>query len=267
MRQISAILLCFICISVYAQRGSILPGNTSAGTAEVANTDMWQAFGNPSTAAIHDSYVIEAAYENRYITKELSNKSLAAIIPTNYFNISAAFNHFGYSAYNEMLVGVGIARNFGKWRLGVEVDGFMLYVSPTDKYAYTVTAQIGAQIDVSERVTLGFSIFNPVFSSIKTPIKIHLPVKLSVGLNYKLHKTLNWLIQVDGDVRNTVYWRTGFDYSPFKEFTVRLGAYGSDFIIPTIGLGLNLDLFIFNLNCEIDPRIGVNLMGALRFEF
>ncbi len=260
------ISLLYISTHTFAQRGNILPSNTSAGGADVASTDMWQAFTNPATAALHNEYVIEAAYENRYITKELSNKTLAALFPTKHFNITASFNHFGYSVYNEMLLGVGVSRSFGKWRLGVEVDGYMVYVSPTEKYAYTVTAQIGAQVDVSPKVTLGFSVFNPVFSSVKTAVPIHLPVRLSVGVNYHIHKTLDWLTQIDADVRSTVYWRTGFKYSPFDEFNVKVGAYGSDFIVPTIGLGLDLKTFKFNANCEIDPRMGVNLIGAVRIE-
>ncbi len=268
MPRVCYVILVALSVGVlsYGQRTNVLPGNINPGGADVANDVRWQAFTNPAVASLSNSYMFEISYENKYLTKELSNKTISAIFPTKYFNITASFNHFGYSVYNEMLMGVGFSRNFGRWRLGIEVDAMMVYVSPTENYACTLTGQIGAQVDVSESVTLGFSLFNPVFSSIESTAPLHLPVRLSAGVNYRMHDKVKWLVQVDADIRNTVFWRTGFEYRPFEEFVVRAGAWGSDFIRPSIGLGMDMKGFMFDLNCEVDPRIGVCLMGALRYE-
>ncbi len=161
---------------------------------------------------------------------------------------------------------VGVSRDFGRWRLGVEADIYTVYLSPTERYAVTATANIGAQVDVSKRVTLGFSMFNPVFSSVKSAPKQYLPVVLAIGMNYRLHDKVDWLVEIDKEIRSLFHWKTGFEYRPFDVLSLRLGIYGSDYVIPTIGLGFLMSDFGFDLHCEINPRLGVTLLGALHYD-
>ena len=267
MKIIVFILMAILpALSLSGQRGEIVPGSYVPGRAAAAYTGRWQPMHNPSAAAVASHTELSVTYENRYITRELSNKMVAAVVPTPYFNVSAAFNHFGYSVYNEMLAAVGFSRDFGGWRVGVEADVYMVYLSPTERYAATVTANVGAQVDVSPAVTLGFSMFNPCFSAVRSSPVQNLPVTVAVGVNWHIHDKVDWLVELDREISTLFHWKTGFEYRPFDVFTLRAGVYGADYAIPTLGVGFSVDDFRFEFHSELNPRLGVTLLGSLGYD-
>ncbi len=259
-------LLMFSALSLSGQRGDIVPGSYAPGRAAAAYKGRWQPLHNPSAASTADKVCLSAVYENRYITRELSNKMVAAVVPTPYFNVSVAFNHFGYSVYNEMLAAVGFSRDFGVWRIGVEADVYMVYLSPTERYVATVTANVGVQVDVSPAVTIGFSMFNPCFSAVRSYPMQYLPVTVAVGVNWHIHDKVDWLVEIDREISTLFHWKTGFEYRPFDVFTLRAGVYGADYAIPTLGVGFRVDDFRFELHSELNPKLGVTLLGSLGYD-
>lgn len=159
--------LCFIPLK--AQQQATLPGTYAPGDASVAYSKAWFPFSTPAALAAQQQSGIQILYENRYITKTLANKSLNLWFSTPYFNIGGSFTHFGYSSYHEMMGALTLARQLGEHvRLGVEVDYFSVYLSEIGEYHGAVTAQVGLQVVPCRHLLLGFNLFNPTFSSVKT---------------------------------------------------------------------------------------------------
>jgi len=50
-------------------------------------------------------------------------------------------------------------------------------------------------------------------------------------------------------------------------FSVKLGAYDSDYLVPCIGMGFNAGSFLVDLNCELHPLLGLNTMAAVKYRF
>lgn len=262
--------VCFFgIVPIQAQVATIVPSSYVAGNASVAYHKYWQPFQNPAALAHAQNYSVTLLYENRYITKELGNSVASLAIPTKYVNVGASFSYFGYASYNEMLASVTLARSFGKvLHIGLEFDYYTLYLSPSERYRGTVTAQVGVQLQVLPNLMIGFNVFNPVFSKIKTDlITKPLPSVFSLGTNYQLHEKVSWLVQLDKEVHSPMRWATGFEYAPFEEFTVRVGAYGFDYFVPTLGVGLAFDGFRFNLQTEYRHPLGLTMMGVLQYRF
>lgn len=261
-------LLLFGLLPLQAQIATIVPSSYAPGNASVAYHKDWQPFQNPAALAHAQNYTVTLLYENRYITKELGNSVASLAIPTKYVNVGASFSYFGYSAYNEMLASVTLARNFGKvLNIGVEFDYYTVYLSPSERYRGAFMAQVGMQLQVLPNFMVAFNVFNPVFSKIKTDLVTkRLPSVFSLGTNYQLHEKVSWLVQLDKEVHSPMRWATGFEYAPFEEFTVRVGAYGSDYFVPTLGVGLAFNGFRFQLQTEYRHPLGLTMMGVLQYQ-
>ena len=258
-----------ICYAQTTPVATIVPGSYVAGNASVAYTAEWQPFQNPAALACEKQFGLTLLYENRYITAELSNAAFSAAFPTKYINVGAQFSYFGYAEYNEMLAAVTFARTFGEiFHVGVECDYYAVYLSPTERYHSTATVQVGLQVQVLPTLTIGFNVFNPVFSKVKTKLtEKRLPAIFSLGTNYRIHDKVSWLVQIDKEVHSPMRWATGFEYAPFDVFDVRIGCYGSNYVVPTLGVGVGFGGFKFHLHCEYRNPLGVTMLGVLQYRF
>jgi len=269
MKKVCFALL-FLCFSFWlnAQKTTVIPSSFVGGNASVAYKNYWLPFQNPAALAGAEKIGFQLLYENRYITKELANKAMNVWFSTKYLNIGASFSHFGYSEYNEMIVGITFARQFGRFRLGVEVDYYTVFLSQSKRYRGTVTAQVGTQITVTDNFSLAFNAFNPTFSKVKSElVENRLPVIFSIGSLYRIKNTVDWLVQLDKEISSPLRWATGFEYAPVKEFIIRIGAYGYKNFIPTFGAGIRFGGFKFDVNADYNSVLGFSMIGCLGYKF
>lgn len=255
----------------FGQVAPVVPSSTSIANTSVAVQNEWNAFQNTSALAHTENMEASAQYENRFMLKELSTRSIQAGFHTKYANIGLAFSYHGYSVYNEMIGGLGLARNFGdKFSMGVQFNYYTAYFSAADESRYrgTVLTQFGVSSRIFPKFTVGFHTFNPFQSSIKTENTTkRIPSIFSIGTNYEFAKNLVWLTQIDKEVSSNFRFATGFEYTMIEQLTVKLGAYGQDYLVPALGLGVHLGRFHFNMNAEMHPQLGLNTLGNLKYRF
>jgi len=262
------LLLLFFAFCLDAQKTTIIPSSFVGGNASVAYRNDWLPFHNPAALAGAEKIGFKLLYENRYITKELANKALNVWFPTKYLNIGTSFLHFGYAEYNEMIAAITFAREFGKFRLGIEIDYYTLFLSQSERYKGTITTQVGAQISITDNFSIAFNAFNPTFSKVKSElVEKRLPTTFSIGSLYRIKDVVDWLVQLDKEVSSPLRWATGFEYAPAKEFIVRIGAYGYNNFIPTFGAGIKFGDFKFDVNADYNSVLGFSLLSCLGYSF
>lgn len=267
--QVVGLLLSCVGISAYAEQVSVVPSSYVPGNASVAYNAEWQPFQNPASLASETQFGLTLLYENKYITKELSNAVVGGAFPTKYINVGASFSYFGYSVYNEMLASLTFARTFGGiFHVGVEFDYYTVYLSPSERYRGTFAAQVGLQVQILPTLMVGFNVFNPTFSAVKSDLVTQqLPSVFSLGARYQIHEQVSCLVQFDKEVQSAFRWAVGFEYSPYKEFVVKVGAYGTRNFVPTLGVAVGFSDFKFHLHAEYVNPLGVTMMGVLQYRF
>lgn len=270
MKSNILMLLCIYggVLSASCQQPAAMPSSYVAGNASVAYVDRWLPLGNPAAIGRAKDISLGIIYENRYITKELSTKSINLSIPTAYINTGVSLSHFGYSEYNEMIVAATAGRKFGqKLLLGVDIVYYMVSVADTHKRRGTLTAQVGTQIDLSDNLTVALRLLNPMMSKISSEeTDKHLPTTLSVGLLYRIRDEVIWLVDIDKETQSPIRWATGFEYALVKELVVRLGAYGYRDFRPTLGAGLRFDRWQFDISSDYNSVLGFSLLGGVRYK-
>lgn len=253
---------------ILAQVQEILPSGIAPAGADVVFTERWLAFANPATLSREESVMASVGYENRYFSEELSDEYLSLAIPSKFFNVGVAFNFFGYVDYHEMMAAVTVARRFGVAAVGIEFDYFNMFLPDEVGYRHAFTAQVGLQLDVTDRCVVGFRMFNPSFSRIDyNDVARKLPVMMHVGCNYRFVDDLDLLVEVGYVLDRGVDWAVGMEYRLMPELLVRAGARGCDYVIPSLGVGVCFARFRFDLTAEADFRIGTSLLSNLSYKF
>ncbi len=265
----------FIFLEIYClvegQIASVVPSSVSVANTSVAVSNEWNAFQNTAALAHVEKTVVAAQYENRFMLKELSTRSIQAGLNAKLVNVGLSFSYQGYSAYNEMIGGLGIARNFDdKFSMGLQFDYYSAYFSASDESRYrgAIIAQFGITSEILKNFTVGFHTFNPFQTNIKTEYtEKKIPSVFSFGTNYAFSDNFIWLTQVDKEVNSNFRFATGFEYAMIKQLTIKLGAYSSDYLVPCMGFGLHFADFDFYLNGELHPVLGLNTIARLNYAF
>ena len=168
-----------------------------------------------------------------------------------------------------MNAGVGFARNFSeKFALGVQFDYYTAYFTASNSYRGALFPQVGLSVRFTPVLSVGFSMFNPFQTNIQTEfVTKRLPSVFSLGSEYFFSPELVWRTQIDKEVSSNYRFATGFEYQMMQPFTVKLGVYGSDYLVSCLGLGFKTGAFRFDLNCDIHPLLGICPLAAVKYSF
>lgn len=273
MRKIYLSLCVFLVLPalVAGQIAPVVPTSTSIANTSVAVQNEWNAFQNTSALAHIEKAEVAFQYENRFMLKELSTRSIQAGLHTSFANVGISYSYHGYSEYNEMIGGIGLARNFNDvFSMGVQFNYYAAYFSAAEESRYrgALLTQFGVSSKIFPKLTVGFHTFNPFQTNIKTENTVkRLPSIFSIGTNYAFADNIIWLTQIDKEVSSNFRFATGFEYTMIKQLTVKLGAYGQDYLVPALGFGLHFGDFHFNLNGELHPQLGLNTLANLKYSF
>ncbi len=253
---------------ISAQVANVIPSSTSIANTGTARNDVWTSFYNPASLVQTHAWQVAAQYENRSLLAELSTAMVQAAYTNKYVNVGVAYSYFGFSRYSEMMAGVTMARRFGRFSLGLQANFLALYAGDELGYRCMAFPQIGMTVDITEQFTLGFQTFNPFIQSIRVnDSRRALPAIYSLGTDYRFYEGLRWLVQVDYDVNATFRIATGFEWQAIDQLCVKLGTYYHDYLIGCLGVGLVFHDFSFDMNAELHPVLGINLLGKLAYKW
>lgn len=267
MRRFFLLFSLFLSFLVSAQPTPILPSPVSIAGTSVADTRSWNTFSNPAILGYNSTSVLGIHYENRFLISELSGKSVDFSLSSSLVNTGLSFSYFGYSLYHEMIGGLTLARNFSDhFAMGVQLNYYTAFFASTNSYRGAFLPNIGLSVKFSPVFSLGFSSFNPFQFNIHTEYLIkRIPSVFSLGTEYFFSPELVWRTQVDREISSNFRFATGFEYQMIENLSVKVGAYGSDYLVPCLGMGIFYKRLMLDLNCELHPLLGLNTLASVRF--
>jgi len=268
-RKYSVFLLLFYYSFTFSQIPHVVPSPVSIANTSVADTDSWTAFNNPAMLGYFEKTSISATFENRYLLSELSTRSVQVGFSTKNLNIGGSFSYFGYSLYHEILVGIDFARNFSdKFVMGIGFDYYTAYFEASNEYHGALLGRVGVSIQLNSDFVLGFSTFNPFQNNIQTDfVTKRIPSVFSLGTAYSFSSDFIWRTQIDKELSSNYRFATGFEYRMQDFIRVKVGGYYLENFIPCLGFGLKFNDYSADVNCELNPILGVTTMISLRYNF
>lgn len=252
-----------------AQSTAVIPTGISVAGTSVSDSRNFTAFSNTATLSYISGGEAGVMFENRFLLKELSTKVVQVAYSFPFVSAGIQFSYMGYPLYHEMLTGVGFARNFSdKFALGVQFNYFSAYFTGINAYRSTFFPQIGIILNITPRTIIGFSTFNPFQANIKsTTLEKRIPSVFSLGTQHFFSDDLVWRVQADKEINSFYRIASGFEYNISGFMTAKLGACYNSYLVMCLGTGFKFADFYFDVNAELHPIAGVNLLSALRYKF
>ena len=237
------------------------------GGSSVASQGLWAMQNNPAGMANLERISLGLYYENRWMLPETAYKCGAFALPTKFGTLGVSFNQFGSSKYNENKFGLAYAKDFGRYlQIGLQLDYLMLKIgNDYGKYS-AVTFELGIQSHVTDKLTLGTYVFNPVnFSFEQTLNHEKLPIVVRFGMAYKFTKDFIGQCEIEKDTeRDGISLRGGLEYEAFKCFYIRAGVQTNPGIL-SFGLGYAIRFAQINVAAQLHNELGASVQIGMIF--
>jgi hypothetical protein len=268
---ISSILV-LVAVTVFAKHSIAVENRTAGGrsaglaNASVALIGAEALFQNQAALGFEKNLSAIVAYESRFLLKEYAHMSLGIVIPSDIGSFGAGFWQFGSGVYRENKVGVAYARNFGENISGALQFNYFSETIPEKRDPNTsFTAEVGVMFRITEKVTGGIHVFNPLMTKLNTPGgKQQLPWIIRVGEVWYLSKQILWSVEVEKHQNHPWIIKTGLEYQPHPSLFFRAGVIGASFQ-PTGGAGFHFGKFIFDIGFSYHGNLGFAPATSLCF--
>jgi hypothetical protein len=238
------------------------------GGTSVSITDFWSIQNNQAGISLIDKIGVGIFYQSLFSVNELSCKSAAVMVPSKVGVLGLTFNHFGYELYNDIKIGLVYARSFGQYfRIGVQLD----YISTTlgEDYGSTsnVTFELGIQSEVTQSLTIGAWVFNPIQVKLSDYNDESIPAIFKLGLAWEISDGFLASVEAEKNTNLTpVFLSAGLEYSLKEKFFFRGGLSTSEEIF-SMGFGFKMKILRFDISAVMHNTLGFSPQGSLIFEF
>lgn len=270
--QVKWLFSIFVLVPLFAigNNGTDPVGARPAGMANTALTftDIWSSFHNQAGLGYIERFTAGAFYENRFLVDGMSFAGFAGAAPLGKGAIGLNYSNFGFGAYNEGKVGLAYGMKLAeRFSIGVQLNYHSTRIAAEDYgKAGALTAEVGARMEVSERVTVAAHLFNPtrttlIDNSERAIPDEKIPTMIRLGAGYQISDEVLFAGEVEKDIDQDVSFRGGIEYHPVDILYLRMGASsGPSFF--SFGLGLQFDSFQFDLasSCSVlgySPQISL----------
>lgn len=243
--------------------------SAAMGRTSACSRGLWAIQNNPAGLSQLQGLAFGAYYENRWFTKATGFKSAAfAMSFDKAGTIGVSFNQFGYELYNENKLGIAYAKGFGQYiQIGIQLD--YLFLMSNDDYGRqdAITFEIGLQSHVTDKLTLGTYLFNPVSFKMHTFNDAKIPIVFRFGLDYQFTKNFSAQCEIEKDTSHKgVSLRAGLEYEVINNLYIRAGAQSNPGIF-TFGLGYQIKFFQINIAGQMHNKLGASLQVGTVFNF
>ena len=243
-------------------------GRTAAmGGSSVASQGLWAMQNNPAGMANLEKISLGLYYENRWMLPETAYKCGAFALPTKFGCLGLSFNQFGSWKFNENKFGLAYAKDFGRYlQIGLQLDYLMLKIGNDYGTFNAFTFELGLQSQVTDKLTLGTYIFNPVnFSFEQTLNHEKLPIVMRFGLAYKFTKDFIGQCEIEKNTeKEGVSLRGGLEYEAFKQLYIRAGVQTNPGIL-SFGLGYTIRFAQINVAAQLHNELGASVQIGMIF--
>jgi len=259
------LLLLFLRIPLLASDNySVGARPVALSNAFVSVSDAWSTFHNQATLANIDYFAAGIFYESRFLVDELSLAAGTFVTPFAGGTAGLSFYQFGSGTFKESKLGLAYSKKLSeKLNAGVQLDYFLNRFPENEKAFGFATFELGITWILTDELTLGVHIFNPVKNGIKIYSgKDKMPFILRIGGHYEF---------LDRVLISTEYYfnsnqkdqiRTGLEFYILKNLAARMGVSGTP-LKYTAGLGYSFGkistgfAFSYHGNLGFSPSVSI----------
>jgi hypothetical protein len=196
----------------------------STAGSSVTFSDVWSQLNNQAGLAYLKGINIGVAFQNKYLVKELSTKSIALAMPLKSGVFGLNYCNFGYSAYNENKFGLAFARNLGKrFAVGIQLDYIYTHIDGDYGSSGIANGEIGILVEPIENLFIAAHLNNVWRTKRVDYSDEYLPTVLKIGASYKMYEKALLSVEVEKDMDFDPVFKTGLELELIENLFFRSG--------------------------------------------
>ena len=264
------LIVSFTIICIHANASDVLrtcgSRTTSLANCSVAISDFWSCHNNIAGIASQKDIGIGFSYQNKFMLKELGYKNAGVLYPFKIGVITVTASQFGYNLYNENIIGLGLARNFGnKLRIGLKLDYLFFKIAEDYDNKSTATFELGIQYQINESLCLGAYVFNPINVKLKSINKDKIPIIMRLGFSYFVNKDFMISSEIEENFEYDFSYRFGLEYEIYKNIFIRSGIQLKPELF-TFGIGYSYNWCVIDICAQMNQTLGTSLDCSFIFK-
>ncbi len=218
-------LLPCVTLSTFGQFNPILGARSiSLSNATVAISDAWSYQSNPGALSDVNKMTLSAAYQCRFLIKELQAQGMVYAQPLRKGVVSAGFSLNGNSTLYVMRCGVGYCLNLNeKLSAGVQLNYQGTTIAENYGRSTTITAECGVLLRPTENWKIGASVSNIGRAKLANFQEERLPTKLRIGTSVHLSKSVLLCSEAEKELEHPLRFKVGIEYLPHRKVAFRTG--------------------------------------------
>ena len=270
MRILPLILISFLCIKVsYAQFE-----NTDIGARAVALNGAFTSLSNNSQAIFYNpsglgqiKYREFSAFYSPapFGLSELKTGALTYAEPFQFGVLGIGAKTYGFDLYRETNIILSYGNRFkGKIFYGFNVNYYNINIQNYNS-ATSFGLDIGTMAYITEFLRWGFFAKNITGSTIGES-KEKIVQVYRTGFTVQPRKDINFLLEIEKDVKHPISVRAGLEYSFYDFLDLRAGV-GSEPTSFSGGIGLNYNMFQLDYALYNSLDLGITHQGTISINF
>ncbi|MGC9332018.1 MAG: hypothetical protein ACP5DZ_09125 [Bacteroidales bacterium] len=266
-KQLVLLLIYLWCGTIaMAEHDKWQTGTRSAGMGDASlfNRDVWAGFNNAGALTGVDKMGLGLAWENRYFVNEMSQVSMAFVMPGKGNAVAVSVSHFGYSLYSENRVGLAYAMKLFDWlSMGIQLNYLNTFQPEFYGNAHILSFDAGLLATPSDNFMFGVQVYNPANIGFNGERNKELPVGMRIGVGYWFTDDLLASVEAEMEMANYTMFKAGLEYHLLENFYLRTGVNAKPVSV-SFGAGwewnnLNVDLaYSYDNILGSSPHLGVS---------
>ncbi len=261
--------LVFPGVDVWAAHENSPAGGRGAGmaNASVCLSDFWAVHNNQAALADFKSIAVGAGFENRFLVKELSQKTAAFVFPAKTGVFGVTTSYFGYSLYNETKIGLSYSKRLGNWlSAGVQLDYLSVHLGENYGKKGTFTFEAGILAFLSKDITFGFHVFNPVMAKLSDYDNERIPAIVRAGLSYSFSGKVIATMEIEKNSIEKQQFKAGLEYRVIRTAYLRAGM-STNPTLGSFGFGLDLKNITIDVASSVHQVLGFSPQFSVIYHF
>jgi len=212
---------------------------------------MSKGFTNPAYLPFLEHKQVGVSVFNRFEMKELSTKSIFALIPNRLIDMNFNFSAFGYDEYQLLEFRTGFAKKISQGlAIGTSLSCITKNSILEEKVQSYLKADIGFFWRVNDVIELALTTENLIHTLNSQPVACF------AGVKYQLTPTASVLLESGFDSFNHFNVSAGFEYEIVQQITVR-GGFRNNPKMPSLGFAYKIEHWSVETVFQFHPTLGI----------
>lgn len=210
---------------------------------------------------------VSANYRDKFTMKEMAAGSLVGLYRSSFMTNVAMLSSAGYEDYRQTLLSLRGQKDLSeKLSFGVALSAISVSSITLEKNIWEVRPQIGFEYKLSDPITFGATIRNPVNLGSDQHERLETPFAVLAGVSYQISTFVLLASEYEWQDYNYNCLRLGIEYALIPEFKIRAGINSHPFS-PSFGIGYSYQNWILDITSEYHRYLGTSLSVGLSYNF